>query len=33
LERLIIGSVAETIVREANCPVMVVKMKEREFIS
>ncbi len=33
LERLLIGSVAETIVREANCPVMVVKMKEREFIS
>lgn len=33
LDRLLNGSVAETIVREANCPVMVVKMKEREFIS
>lgn len=32
LERWLNGSVAETIVREANCPVMVVKMKEREFI-
>jgi universal stress protein A len=33
LERLLSGSVAETIVREANCPVMVVKIREREFIS
>ncbi|MFN3345349.1 MAG: universal stress protein [Chloroherpetonaceae bacterium] len=32
LERLLSGSVAETIVREANCPVMVVKMKERDFV-
>ncbi len=32
LARLLSGSVAETIVREANCPVMVVKMKERDFV-
>ncbi len=32
LSRLIMGSVAETVVRKANCPVLIVKAEEREFI-
>jgi universal stress protein A len=32
LSRLIMGSVAETIVRKANCPVLIVKAEEKEFI-
>ncbi|NTU97527.1 MAG: universal stress protein [Chlorobiaceae bacterium] len=33
LSRLIMGSVAETVVRKANCPVLTVKAEEREFIA
>jgi len=32
LSRLIMGSVAETVVRKANCPVLIVKAEEKEFI-
>jgi universal stress protein A len=32
LSRLIMGSVAETVVRKANCPVLIVKSEEKEFI-
>ena len=32
LSRLIMGSVAETVVRKANCPVLIVKSEENEFI-
>ncbi|NTV91827.1 MAG: universal stress protein [Chlorobiaceae bacterium] len=32
LSRLIMGSVAETVVRKANCPVLIVKSNEKEFI-
>jgi universal stress protein A len=32
LSRLIMGSVAETVVRKANCPVLIVKNEEKEFI-
>ncbi|TLU83877.1 MAG: universal stress protein [Chlorobium sp.] len=32
LSRLIMGSVAETVVRKANCPVLTVKAEEKEFI-
>jgi universal stress protein A len=32
LSRLIMGSVAETVVRKANCPVLIVKVEEKEFI-
>lgn len=32
LSRLIMGSVAETVVRKANCPVLIVKTDEKEFI-
>ncbi len=32
LSRLIMGSVAETVVRKANCPVLIVKSDEKEFI-
>ncbi len=32
LSRLIMGSVAETVVRKANCPVLIVKTEEKEFI-
>ncbi|MEE9905646.1 universal stress protein [Chlorobium sp.] len=32
LSRLIMGSVAETVVRKANCPVLIVKNDEKEFI-
>jgi universal stress protein A len=33
LSRLIMGSVAETVVRKANCPVLTVKAEEKEFIA
>ena len=32
LSRFIMGSVAETVVRKANCPVLIVKAEENEFI-
>ena len=32
LSRFIMGSVAETVVRKANCPVLIVKAEEKEFI-
>ncbi|MBN1279555.1 MAG: universal stress protein, partial [Chlorobiaceae bacterium] len=32
LSRLIMGSVAETVVRKADCPVLIVKNDEKEFI-
>ncbi|MBM3161964.1 MAG: universal stress protein [Chlorobi bacterium] len=32
LSRLIMGSVAETVVRKADCPVLIVKSAEKEFI-
>jgi universal stress protein A len=32
LSRLIMGSVAETVVRKAHCPVLIVKNDEKEFI-
>ena len=32
LSRFIMGSVAETVVRKANCPVLIVKSEEKEFI-
>ncbi|MEI6846816.1 MAG: universal stress protein [Chlorobiaceae bacterium] len=32
LSRLIMGSVAETVVRKANCPVLIVKAEEKDFI-
>ncbi len=32
LSRLIMGSVAEVVVRKANCPVLIVKSEEKEFI-
>lgn len=32
LSRLIMGSVAETVVRKASCPVLIVKDQEKEFI-
>jgi universal stress protein A len=32
LSRLIMGSVAETVVRKAHCPVLIVKAEETEFI-
>jgi universal stress protein A len=32
LSRLIMGSVAEIVVRKANCPVLIVKTEEKEFI-
>jgi universal stress protein A len=32
LSRLIMGSVAEMVVRKANCPVLIVKAGEKEFI-
>lgn len=32
LSRLILGSVAETVVRKADCPVLIVKSHEKEFI-
>jgi len=33
LSRLLMGSVAEAVVRKAACPVLIVKAKEKEFIS
>lgn len=33
LSRLIMGSVAETVVRKAGCPVLTVKADEKEFIA
>lgn len=33
LSRLLMGSVAEAVVRRAACPVLIVKAKEKEFIS
>jgi len=32
LSRLLMGSVAETIVRRASCPVLIVKVDEKDFI-
>jgi nucleotide-binding universal stress UspA family protein len=32
LSRLLMGSVAEVVVRKANCPVLIVKAVEKEFI-
>ena len=32
LSRFIMGSVAETVVRKAQCPVLIVKAEEKEFI-
>ncbi len=32
LSRLIMGSVAETVLRNADCPVLIVKKHEKEFI-
>jgi len=32
LSRLLMGSVAETVVRKASCPVLIVKAEEKEFI-
>ena len=32
LSRLILGSIAESVVRKADCPVLIVKSNEKEFI-
>ncbi|MCG8377055.1 MAG: universal stress protein, partial [Chlorobiales bacterium] len=32
LSRLLMGSVAESVVRKATCPVLIVKAEEKEFI-